>query len=300
MEKITFISVTKGWTNISGGFAVDYRLSYFKEKAGYLKDIKSESIFKITFTDIALASWGVYDCINVDKLIKLSFPFAVEWISSRVKDGTLKEFEEKIISSEDNIDPYPFDIEKIEKIEGYEITFSTNNTDIGTRIKTNIIADTIIELRDNINALTYSKHKENLLFLVQERNILNLFRRIDNREQFSYAISSLGNLASDMNTKLLRKLTNNDEEDVKSLRLLELFLGTIDDEKNNIIEILKTINRIRQGYPVHSDKTGIIQHLKKFDIDYPIIDYDLTWQILLEKYNIALEELLEKIKKYAA
>jgi hypothetical protein len=299
MEKITFISATHVQTEIRG-LSVEFLVSYFRERGGFLTDIQNESIFIITFTDFALIQWRLYEGVTVEKLIKLSFPFAVEWISSRVKDGTLKDFEEKIVSTEDNINPYPFDTTKISIIEGHEIIFADNNTDIGTRIETNIIADTIIELRDNINALVYSKHTENLLNLVQERNILNLFRKIDNREQFAYAISTLGNLVTDMNTKLLRKITYNYDEETKSLRLLELFIESIDIEQNQLIKVLKTINRIRQGFPVHSDKTGIIQNLKKFGIDYPIIDYDTTWQILLEKYNIALTELLEKINKYTA
>ena len=299
MEKITFLSAKQGSTAIRG-FAVDFMVSYFKESDGLLKNIKLECLFKITFTDFALAQWGVLGDITATNLIKLSFPFAVEWISERVKDRTLKEFEEKIISTEDDINPYPFDIEKIEKIEGYEITFANNNIDIGTRIITNKIADNIIELRDNINAIIYNKHRDNLLVLVQERNILNLFRKIDNREQLSYAISTLGNLVTDLNTKLLKKITQNKDKEIKSLELLDLFLGTIEKDQNQIIDILKTINRIRQGFPVHSDKTGIIDNLKKFDISYPIVDYDRTWQILLENYNLALSELLEKIKKYAA
>lgn len=276
-----------------------FLLIILKENEGFFKDVKLECLFKITFTDIALVQWGVFKDIPAEKLIKLSFPFAVEWISERVQDKTLKDFEEKIISTEDNINPYPFDIDKIDKIEGYEIVFANNNIDIGTRIITNKIADNIVELRDNINALIYGKHRANLLNLVQERNILNLFRMIDNREQLSYAISTLGNLVTDLNTKLLKNLTQNSDEELKSLGLLELFLITIDKEPNQIIDILKTINRIRQGFPVHSDKTGIIENLKKFEISYPILDYNKTWQILLEKYNLSLSELLEKIKKYA-
>ena len=299
MEKITFISATFGNTLING-VAVDFRLKYFKKNKGYLRDESSESWFKVTLTRFALIEWGMMENLDEEKLIKLTFPFAIEWISQRVKDGTLKEFEEKVISTEDKINPYPFDINKIEKIVGYEIIFSENQVDIGTRIQTNLIADTIIETRDNINAIIYSKHNENLLKLGQERNILNLFRSIDNRDQFTYAISTLGNLVNDLNPKLLRKITLNKEKEVKSFVLLQEFLDKIDNEGNEIIDIFKTINRIRQGFPIHTDKSGVIKNLKAFNIDYPILDHNMVWQILLEKYKTGLIKLLEKIKKYAA
>lgn len=299
MEKVTFISAKYGNT-LTNGVAVDFVIKYSKTKKGLLKDEIRNSLFKVTLTRYALIQWGMLENLDTEKLIKLTFPFAIKWISERVKDGTLKEFEEKIISTEDKINPYPFDIQKIEKIEGYEIKFSDNNIDIGTRIQTNILADSIIELRDNINALIYSKHRENLLKLNQERNILYLFRKIENGKQFSYAISTLGNLVNDINPKLLKKITGNDDKDVKSFALLEQFLSSIDEEKYQVVEIFKSINRIRQGFPIHTDKSDIIKNLRKFNIDYPIIDHNEVWQILLEKYKLGLKEILEKIKKYAA
>ena len=297
MEKVTFISAEYGNTLING-VAVDFKIKYSKTKKDFLKDEIWDSWFKVTLTRYALIQWGLLDNLDTEKLIKLTFPFAIKWISERVKDRTLKEFEEKIISTEDKINPYPFDIQKIKKVEGYEIEFSDNNIDIGTRIQTNILADSIIELRDNINALIYSKHRDNLLKLNQERNILNLFRRIENGEQFSYAISTLGNLVNDINQNLLKKITGNDDKDMKSFALLEQFLNSIDDEKFQVVEIFKSINRIRQGFPIHTDKSDIIKNLRKFNIDYPIIDHNEVWQILLEKYKLGLKELLEKTKKY--
>lgn len=299
MEKITFISAKFGQTLVNG-LSVDFTIKYYKENKGLLKDITQDCWFKVTLTRFALIEWGLLNDINEEKLIKLTFPFAVEWLTERVKDGTLKEFEEKIISTEDRINPYPFDIQKIERIEGFEVIFSENNEDIGKRIQTNLIADTIIELRDNINALIYSKNKDILLKLGQERNILNLFRIIDNREQFSYAVSTLGNLVNDLNSDLLRKITGNKDKETKSFVLLEEFLNSIDSEPNDTIEIFKTINRIRQGFPIHTDKTEIIKNLKKFGIEYPILDHNETWLILTERYKYGLSELLTKIKKYAA
>lgn len=299
MEKLTIISAKFGNTQVNG-LAVDYIIKYHKENDDFLKDSNEEYWLKITLTHFVLIGWGFTDNFDTNKLIKITFPFAVRFISERVKDGTLKEFEEIIISREDNFFPYPYDIKKIDKIEGYEILITGEKVDIGKRIQTNIIADTIIELRDNINALIYSKNKDILLKLGQERNILNLFREIDNREQFSYAISTLGNLVNDLNTDLLKKITGNKEKDVKSFALLEQFLSIIDNEPNESLKIFRTINRIRQGFPIHTDKAEMIKNLKKFNIEYPIVNHNGVWNILIEKYKLGLSDLLIKIKKYAA
>jgi hypothetical protein len=299
MEKAIIKTVSVGNTEING-LAVDYCVIYQKDNNEFLKDEYNQYWLKITITQFALIGWGYRFNPSNEELIKLTFPFAAKFITERVKDRTLKEFEEIIISREDNYFPYPYDIQKVNEIEGYEIEFPGDKDDIGKRIQTNLIADTIIELRDNINALIYSKHNEILLKLGQERNILNLFRTIDNQEQFSFAISTLGNLVNDLNVKLLKKITDNKDKDIKSFALLEEFLNTIDEAPNESVYIFKTINRIRQGFPIHTDKTNIINSLKKFDIEYPIVDYNNAWQILIEKYKNGLDDLLIKIKKYAA
>jgi hypothetical protein len=299
MEKVIIISARIG-NSQAYGHTVDYVVIYHKENDNFLKDTNNEHRIKITLTHFALIGWGFVDNLTTDKLIKITFPFAVRFISERIKDGTLKEFEEIIIRREDNFFPYPFDISKIDKIEGYEIEFSGEKVDIGKRIQTNLLADTIIGLRDNINALIYYKNKDILLKLVEERNILNLFRAIDNQEQFSYAIATLGNLVNDLNVDFLRKITGNTDKDIKSFGLLEQFLTMVDNTQNESLETFKTLNRIRQGFPIHTDKTEIIKNLKKIGIDYPIENHNDAWLILIEKYKNGLIDLLKKIKKYAA
>lgn len=299
MEKAIIKSASYGNTQ-NNGLAVDYIVVHHKDNDNFLKDTNNEYFIKITLTHFALMGWGFIDYLDVNKLIKITFPFAVRFITERIKDGTLKEFEEIIISREDNFFPYPFDLNKIDKIEGYEIEFSGENMDIGNRIETNLIADSIIELRDNINALIYFKNKDTLLKLGQERNILSLFRAIDNQEQFSYAIATLGNLVNDLNVDLLRKITGNIDKNIQSFGLLEIFLTKIDNSPNESIEIFKTLNRIRQGFPIHTDKAEIIKNLKKVGIEYPIGNHNEAWRILINIYKNGLTDLLKKIKKYAA
>jgi hypothetical protein len=298
MGKIIIITGKIGATQYSG-YAIDFIANYIVTNKGFRKDEVSEHWIRITLTQFAILGWGFGGISDNNLLIKVAFPFAIEMISEKVKDGTLKEFEEKIISRGTDTMPYPYDLDKISVIEGYEIAFPEEDIDIGRRIETNKLADSIIELRDNINALIYSKKNEILLKLGQERNILYLFRRIDNREQFTFAISTLGNLVNDINTDLLKILIKDVPPDKKPFQLLELFLSRVDFEPFNTVNIFRTINRIRQGFPIHTDKTDIILALKKFGIEYPIQDYNKAWQLISENYRLALEGLLDKIKNYS-
>ncbi|OQC04124.1 MAG: hypothetical protein BWX77_00284 [Bacteroidetes bacterium ADurb.Bin090] len=298
MEKVVIKTAKFRNTQVNGR-AVDYTVVRHKDNDNFIKDTNDECLIRIILTRFALIGWGFVDNLDTDKLIKITFPFAVKFITEKLKDGTLKEFEEIIISREDDFFPYPFDLNKIDKIEGFVIEFNSEKADIGKQIQANLIADSIIELRDNINALIYSKNKDILLKLGQERNILHLFRTIDNQEQFSYAIATLGNLVNDLNVDFLRKVTSNTDRDIKSFGLLELFLNSIDNTPNKSIEIFKTINRIRQGFPIHTDKAEIIKNLNKVGIEYPIENHNDSWQILLKYYKSGLTDLLNKIKKYA-
>ncbi len=299
MEQITFISAERGNTMLNG-VSIDFKMRYSRTRKDFKKNEVRDILLKITLTRYVLIQWKVSENLETENLIKLTFPFAIKLISEKVKDRTLKEFEEKVITTEDKIVSYPFDINKIKKIEGYKIDFSDSESDndIGSRIEINILADSIIELRDNINAIIYAKEKDILLKLGQERNILYLFRKIENREQFFFAIATLGNLVTDINSKLLKKILNNHEKNLKSITLLEHFLTNIENKKYQAVEIFKTINRIRQGFPIHTDKADLLKNLKKFNIDYPLNDYNKTWQLLLEKYKLGLIELLETVNKY--
>lgn len=299
MKKVKFITATIVDTNIAG-YSVEFEIEYIKENSGFYKDEKLECFFRVTFTQFVLLRWQLADGLTKDKLIKLAFPFAVEGIIERIKDSTLKDFEEQLVRIENNMISYPFDITKIEKVEGYEIEFPNEEQTISIKIEQNVLANDIIVLRDNINALFYAKTNNILLKLGQERNILSLFRQVDTEEQLKYSVATLANLASDINGKTLRKLTDIKDTEIKSISLLEIFLNTIDKDNQEIIKILRSINRMRQGFPIHTDKAGIVETLKSLNIEYPVLEYDKTWRILLNKYKIALSLIMEKIKKYAA
>jgi hypothetical protein len=300
MKKVIIKNAKLGNTEIMG-YAVDFELQYIENKENFLKDITKQCNFRITFAFFVLTRWQLTDDLNEEKIIKLAFPFVIEAIRNRIKDNTLEEYEEQLVEMKDGWINYPFDIEKIEKIEGYEIIEDNDDQTISLRIEQNKLANEIIVLRDNINVLFHSKTKDNLLKLGQERNILYLFRKVDSEEVLTYAIATLANLATDLNKSILLQLTETKDNEIKTINLLESFLKKISSgsEYEETIKTLRIINRLRQAFPIHTDKAGIVNTLADLNIQYPNFDYDNTWRLLLEKYRNALKQLIENIKEYA-
>lgn len=167
MEKVKFLNAVVVQKSMIGGYVVDFEIEHFKEINGFQKDEKVISTFRTTFSGMTLRRWNHPRDLDDTEIIKLAFPFVVQWVTHRVKDKTLKEFEEGIISIDEVGPTYPFDTSKIEKIIGYEIEFIDQNELISTRIEQNILANEIIVLRDNINVLIHSKKKDTLFKLGQ-------------------------------------------------------------------------------------------------------------------------------------
>lgn len=300
MERIIIKEAKYIQQNYARGYAVDFEIEHIKEKEGFQKDEVFYATFRILFSAVALSRWNI-KVETESKIILLAFPYLVKSVTNRIQDGTLKDYEEEIVSIENTgTTIYPYDIEKIEKVVGYEFKLENQNQPISERIEQNKLANEIIVLRDNINVLIDSKTNESLFKLSQERNILYLFRKVETEEQLTFAIASLTNLITNLNNKLLRKISPDAENDDKSLVLLTKFLSSIDNEHDEIIKDLRLIYKLRQAFPIHTDKADIVKTLKKIGIDYADKDYDKIWNILLRKYCDSLYLIMKKIKKYVA
>jgi hypothetical protein len=153
------------------------------------------------------------------------------------------------------------------------------------------LAASIIEIRDNINSIFYHKHKTKLLLLDEERNLADFFKNANTPEEFSHRVASLSHVSQRLNVDILRSLTKETDKDVKSIQLLDKFLTGIGKQSGQITGPLKKINRVRQSYPIHTDKSGIIAALSDLGISYPISDYEAAWQTLLKSYYSALDKL---------
>jgi hypothetical protein len=83
-----------------------------------------------------------------------------------------------------------------------------------------------------------------------------------------------------------------------TIKQLEVYLKTLSSDINDIIIPLKSINHVRQGYPIHTDKVkNYISTLEYFGLDYPITDYSKSWKRILKGYSDALRKLFELLKE---
>lgn len=280
------------------GYEILFPYTIIRETDGFLKDEISKNEIKIGISDVLLISWGYKiweNHLRDDEIIKLAFPFSLQLIKDKHIDGTLRNFDEIILTTE-NTKEYPFEISKIEVIEEYIFTLEKTVTDVYRNIETNYLADEIITLRDNINAIMSLKFKIRFINLAQERYILDFFRPVNKTEEFTHRISSIGNLIGDYNVEFLRAVTQNSDTTKQSLDLLESFYNQFaieQDKKNKIITNLRKIRKVRQAYPIHTDNAkGVIDSMSYFGIDYPIIDYEIAWKKLLESYRDTLKLML--------
>lgn len=297
MIHITFKKPTIA-PQLINGILIDFPFTIKKDGRNYEKDPISEHIFRIGFSTFLLMGWGEgISSLEENRIIKMAYPFAESLIIEKINDVTIKDFDERIYTREDNLPQYPFDLNKIGTIEGKKIDVEEPQKTIGEIIETNPLADEIIQLRDNINTLFHDKHKENLLFLNEERGILNFFRVVKTEEEFTHRIASLGELIKNMNSKKLKSIVKEHDYKDGSISLLEKFIKQTGEKEFKLIEIFRNINRVRQGFPIHTDKAGVISSLRYFGLKYPLDDFSYAWKIILMNYKDALQELKEIVAR---
>lgn len=231
--------------------------------------------------------WG----FQASDLIKVLVQIAKDKISEKIKEGTLNDFEEVVLLTNNSPNVSPYDPKNLPDVAEaiYEVEIGTKS--LSEKVAENKLAAAIIEMRDIINAVFYSKNNQKLLLLNEERNLLDFFKPAITEEDFSHRIASLGQISRNLNVDVLRKLTSETDTSVKSVQLLDKLLITIGQSDKSIIDTLKYLGRIRQGYPIHTDVAGIIEGLAYFKVNYPIEDYENAWKILLKSYLHSLKAL---------
>jgi hypothetical protein len=236
-------------------------------------------------------------CWNLDKnddRIKVLFEFGKRHLIEKIKDGTLNEEEEFSVQSQGYC---PFDPAKIKMINNGSFEVEVLGKPLMQEEEEIKFASSIIDVRDNINALFKDKYGEKLLLLEQERNLLELFRSANSQEEFSFRLTALGNLVGSLNVDVLRKITQISNSNIKTISLLNEFIKTITGKEHDLIKVFRNINQMRQGYPVHGDNVdGIKEAYDFFRLTYPLVDFKEAWKGLLKKYLFALKNLLEIIK----
>jgi len=255
-----------------------------------------EHIILTSITGTLASTWGLFE--NQLDLEKVLYEYSKRHVIKKLKDGTLGNREELWLSNLGYPSKCPFDPSKIKepgkRIFDFDIPEKFLMQD-KSEVK---LASSIIDTRDNINAIFSQKYNDKLLLLDQERNLLDFFREANSQEEFFYRIASLTNIIGNLNITILRKITGINDKSIKSISLLETYFRNISNKGENIIKIFRSINKIRQGYPIHGDQTtGLLEAYRFFEIEYPLINYKKAWKRLLSSYLSALKNLLEIVKK---
>ncbi|MCH7733339.1 MAG: hypothetical protein IIB44_12670, partial [Candidatus Marinimicrobia bacterium] len=241
---------------------------------------------------------AVWDLSDED-LGKVLYEYGKRRIKDKVLEGTITGHEELQFTTANMPSRCPFDPDMIKVLFNVPVEFPVDSESFAVIGKSPGLAGDIIDLRDNINALFHEHFKCQLLLLPQERHLLELFLRCDNREDFGYRVASLGGLAVASNSTDLRSLVSV-KENSQSLDVLGAFLRSkfSNEDTSLIMDSLKRFNHLRRMYPVHTDRaTGVLEAFQYFGLTYPIRDYRQAWTKLLEAYKTTLQQVLELIKQ---
>ena len=249
---------------------------------------------KVAVTRTLSACWGF---TTDNELHRVMFEYGKKHVAQKIIDGTLGEFEEIDLHTANAECPCPFDPVRIENPIEAVVTLKSDSKKIMEESFFLQLATAIIDARDNINAIFHYKHKKKLILLNEERDLLQFFRDAQSQEEFFFRLSSLANASTKLNVDCLRKLTGITDTQVKSIQLLESYLSNFGILTDRIIPTLRNINKLRQSYPVHGDRShGVLQSCSFFSLEYPIVRYNESWKILLTAYLEALKKLLEALK----
>lgn len=263
----------------------------------YWYDILNENatienkVIGVFASDILSMVWQLPFDNKLQDAEKILLQFAKETIIEKLKEGTLNEQEEVVLMTATQPDLCPYNPQNLVETKYAEYEVETSSKLLMEEISENKLAASIIETRDIINVVFASKHNEKLLLLNQERNLLDFFKSARTEEDFSHRLSSLGQVSRYLNVSVLRKINNETDTQLGSVILLENFLASINRPNKIIIDTLRQIGRIRNGYPAHTDIPDVVKGYKHFGLKYPVENYQIAWTTLLNYYLAALKEL---------
>jgi hypothetical protein len=229
---------------------------------------------------------------------KVLFEFAKRHLAEKLKECSLREKEEMLLSTTTQPSECPFESATIQMNIGESFEVETSEPPIMENLSYVQLATSIIETRDYINALSVSKEKlgARLLSLNSERDLLQLFKGAQTEEDFTYRISALNSMATAMNETPLKAQVG--ETKTHSINLLESYLKSLPEYDDAAVKVLRAINKLRQAYPIHSDTAdGVIDAHRFFRLPYPIKDYDEAWRKILLSYSDALKRIFDAISR---
>ncbi len=225
---------------------------------------------------------------------KVLFEFSKRHLSEKLKEGTLLPKEELWLSTTTLPSASPFESKKIQMKTGESFDVEISGAPIMENLTYMQLATNIIETRDYINGVSKEKLGGKLLSLLSERDLLQLFREAKNEEDFVYRMSALKNMATNLNEALLQSKIGTTKKITGSINLLEEYLKLLPDYDETPVRVLRSINRLRQAYPIHTDAADGVQEAHRFfRLAYPIKNYDEAWRVILVSYSDALKRVFE-------
>lgn len=295
MKKVRFSNPLLLLTNRD---AVEYQFPFTVVDSSLIGAPEEESetkqqIVKVGITRTLVACWG----LSQPDLVKVLFEYGKRHIAEKLKDGVLSDKEELWLSTSSHPSKCLFDPSRISDPSQASINVPIPEKVLMQSQREIQLASSIIDARDNINAIFSQRYKERLLLIDQERNLLEFFREANSQEEFFYRVAALANIVGNLNIPILRGITSISDTSVKSISILEAYLKTISDKGESVIKVFRNLNRIRHGYPIHGDQVvGVLEAHQFFKIKYPVGNYKEAWKALLLNYLSALQDLLEIIR----
>ncbi|MDP1676632.1 MAG: hypothetical protein Q8L88_07165 [Bacteroidota bacterium] len=247
---------------------------------------------KASITGTLHVMWAYHDAFL--DVMKVLYEFSKRHISEKIREGTILQKEELWLSTSSQPQASPFESSKINMKTGDSFEIEILGTPIMENLSYMQLATNIIETRDYINGVAKEKLGGKILSLLSERDLLQLFREAKTEEEFVYRMSALKNIAINMNEELLNNSVQTDK--TGSINLLEAYLKQSPDYDDTSIKVLRSINRLRQAYPIHTDTADGVQDAHRFfGLAYPIKNYDKSWQTILVSYSDALKRIFEML-----
>ena len=100
--------------------------------------------------------------LNDHELLKVLFEYGKRHVIQKIKDGTLSEKEELLLTTSNSPENCPFDPSRIKNPSGAKFEIEVSEEKIMENPEFQQLASSIIDTRDNINAIFHQKHKEKL------------------------------------------------------------------------------------------------------------------------------------------
>lgn len=240
------------------------------------------------------AIWG----LDHPQLVKTLFELGKRHLIEKIKDGTLAQKEELQLGTSNAPNEPPFDTTRIPEPQGFEVIVPMEKPNLSHNQEGLMLGGQIVDALDNINAIFHDHHNELLFVPLEFRATLEMVRPANTKEEYIVRVISLAQLIDRLNLSVLRTITHEADNQVRSIGLLDKYLRLLGYDSEPIVKTLRSIVRLRQGYPVHTDTaTGVREAHTILEISYPVTDFKISWLKLLGQFLDALLEIKKAIEK---